>query len=516
MNIQILKVMMILLISLSSITTAQNFILTKSFTGSWYDPLNSGQGFLIEIIKNENQKKVLATWYTFDTEGNQMWLIGVGNIQGQQISLEMLLPQGGGFGSAHNSNNVISTAWGNVVISFSDCNTAVVNWDANLVGYENGSMPLTRLTKINNLNCTGGLSDELGDSAENFELVTNLNNTGLIPQASGEAKYEERPDRVEFSVEVEDLPIGIYNLLVEGENKGNINVVSLSNGAIKGEIEFRDPVEFGKFLLDFETLGKLIEVTQGTEVFLSSTIDNNGNNGNGTTNPNAPPFGNSEIEVALNNLGVYPIGKAEIELEQREDRVDFKVELEDIPIGFYQLRIAGNVEGNIEVIQNLLGQNEGELEFRNPVEPGKSILDFNPIDQLVEVLEGDVVLFSLVFTEDNGAPCSTPDCQANQLLDLEVELISSGLDADANGRIKYETRTDRKDLNVEIEDLPDGVYQLFIDGVSEASITVVNSEGEVEFRDPEEAGKLPLGFDPLNKLFEIKQGNQLYLSAILN
>mgnify|MGYP001820295272 CR=1 FL=1 len=47
-----------------------------------------------------------------------------------------------------------------------------------------------------------------------------------------------------------------------------------------------------------------------------------------------------------------------------------------------------------------------------------------------------------------------------------------------------------------------------------ASFDVSDDEVELEFRDPVEPGKLPLDFDPLNQLIEIKQSSDVYLSVV--
>jgi len=502
----------ILFISLSNISFAQNLIITKSFTGSWFDPDRSGQGFLLEVINSNDEKKALTTWFTFDNEGNQMWLIGLGEIQQQQITFDMRLTQGGAFGLAHDPNNVTSTVWGEVIISFIDCNTATVNWNPQVAGFTPGSLPLSRLTRINNLNCTGGLSDELGDMATTDDTRIDLNSTGLVAAASGKAKFRQRADRVDFSVEIEDLPLGIYNLEVAGDNKGQIEVIA-NGGIVQGEIEFRDPVEPGKILLNFDPRGQLIEVTQASQVFLTSILPDGGNN-TGGNNPNSPPFGDSRVTRSFDNTGVFPLAKAKAKLRQRSDRVDFSVEVEDTPLGFYDLMVAGNVVGNIEVIQQV-GGIEGEVEFRNPVEPGKILLDFNPIGQLIEIAQNGQVLFTMVFDTDNGNPNGNNPPPNNTPLELDIDMTNQGVDADADGKIDYRVRTDRRDLKVEIEDLDDDTYQLFVDQVFIVDIIVVNANGEVEFRDPVEPGKLSLDFDPLGKLFEIKKGSTIYLSAVL-
>ncbi len=530
-----IKLLCALCVPLCTAAQAQDFIVTKSFTGSWYQPALSGQGFLLEIAKSNNQKIGLLSWYTFDNAGNHMWLIGTGSISGQQIVFNMTETTGGRFGLAHDPASVSNSNWGTVTFNFTDCNNATVNWNPVASGFSNGSMQVVRLTNINNLVCTGGLSDDLGDVVSNTELLIPLNNTGLEPLASGKAKYEERADRVEFSVEVEDLTAGSYDLLVGGELKGSIEVVTIAGGT-EGEIEFRDPVEPGKILLDFDPRGQDIDVAQGGAVYLTSTIPGGGGNtpppGGGNTPPpgsgNPPPTGNSEIREFMSNTGVYPAGQAKLELEQRPDRVDFKVEIEDVPVGFYDFFVAGEMQGVIEVIASAAGV-EGELEFRNPVEPGKELLDFNPIGELVEVVQDGQVIFTHVFADGGTTPPpggggntpppggggNTPPPTGGTPTEIEVPLNNLGVDPDASGEIDYEVRDDRIDFKVEVEDLDDGSYELVVGNAVVTNIQVVAGEGEVEFRDPPEPGKLPLTFDPLGQEIKVQKDGVVYLSAVL-
>ncbi|MCB1581767.1 MAG: hypothetical protein KDI92_01805 [Xanthomonadales bacterium] len=257
----------------------------------------------------------------------------------------------------------------------------------------------------------------------------------------------------------------------------------------------------------------------------------------------------------MNNTGIYPLGEAKVKLEQRADRVNFDVEIEDVPVGFYDLNIGDETQGIIEVTQTPAGV-EGEIEFRNPVETGKELLDFNPLGKLITITQGPDTLFTLDFSsepgnggnngsdddcddnsssnddcdDDNGGQGSDDECDDHsndddcddngsggtappQLVDIDVDFNNTGADSDASGSVRYETRSDRRDFKIEVEDLNAGTYQLFVGGQSITSFNVSGAETELEFRDPVEPGKMPLTFDPLNKLVEIKQGNTVYLFA---
>ena len=53
-------------------------------TGSWFDPSHNGEGFLIEKL---NSELALVYWFTYDSNGNQAWIVGVGNITDQIFSV---------------------------------------------------------------------------------------------------------------------------------------------------------------------------------------------------------------------------------------------------------------------------------------------------------------------------------------------------------------------------------------------------------------------------------------------
>ena len=96
-----------------------------------------------------------------------------------------------------------------------------------------------------------------------------LANTGEIPDAEGEAEYEIDGDESEFEVEIENVPAGLYPLLVGGDGKGQIEVVE-DDGKFKGKLKFSDPQTADSELLNFDPRGEIVEVLQGDVVILES------------------------------------------------------------------------------------------------------------------------------------------------------------------------------------------------------------------------------------------------------
>lgn len=383
--------------------SADTVLVTRHFTGLWDQIEHESQGINLQIIDQADGSKVgVAYWFTYAADMESAWFLGVGPVDGNRI--DMVLYEGSGIGfledNAQGNDRIVEV--GSLEMEFSSCTQGTATFVTSLDGVGSGSFPVERFTDLFNTTCSGGVSD---DTPPNVALTEQR--IGLVParsgiSGSGHADFEERPDRTEFSVEVEDLPNGSYRILVGGVDRGEL-VVALG----VGETEFRSPVETGKVLLTFDPRGQEIEVhdaqgavlTSGDGVIDGGDDGNNGGGGDDGNNGGGIDFGSTLIEVELNNTGVYAQASGDAKLDPRDDRTDFSVEIEDVPVGSYTLRIGGAVVGTIEVVQLQDGSVEGEIEFRDPVEPGKVLLDFDPRGQQIDVLEGSTVVLETLFPE---------------------------------------------------------------------------------------------------------------------
>ncbi|MFT4569292.1 MAG: hypothetical protein ACI8TX_000496 [Hyphomicrobiaceae bacterium] len=322
--------------------------------------------------------------------------------------------------------------------------------------------------------------------------------TGLIPGASGDTRFRIKKGRTKFSVEIEDVPTGLYSLFVGGVERGVISVDALG----EGEIEFDSGDDDGDELaLDFDPRGEVIDITNGDGVVLSgdSTADVQG-----VTTCFA-----TETEVAIASTGADADGSSDARLRTKPDcDLDFEVEIEDVPVGIYDVVIDGIVRGSITVVDDGV-KVEGELEFdTDPDDPGELLLDFEPEGLLIEVIQGATTFFSGIFEAGNGII----DPGSCSLADIELPLINAGVHASAKGKARFRQESDcDADLRVEIEDVPLADYTLFTDGIERGTFAVVlidgEPEGQIEFdNDPDAAGELPLTFDPNGSLVEVKDG----------
>jgi len=120
-------------------------------SGAWFNPAQDGQGFIAEAVEDN---RVLVYWFTYDTNGEQMWMLGVGDVNdvGMQASIPMERASGGRFGDAFDPDSVVLESWGEVNFEFSACSQAFYDWEAP-PPYGSGGYELRRLTLLKNLSC---------------------------------------------------------------------------------------------------------------------------------------------------------------------------------------------------------------------------------------------------------------------------------------------------------------------------------------------------------------------------
>ena len=87
-------------------------------------------------------------------------------------------------------------------------------------------------------------------------------------------------------------------------------------------------------------------------------------------------------------------GKGKAKFWERVERVDFKVEVEDVvPDGVYTLRVCGDTDA-VEQFEMPVALGVGELEFRSPESDDKLNLNFDPRNCKIELLSGEVVVLT--------------------------------------------------------------------------------------------------------------------------
>ena len=124
--------------------------LPAGISGAWYNPQQSGHGFTIEVLSDT---RALMFWYVYDPAGNPVFLYIDGSIVGHAITGTAYAPRGMRFGQ-FNRADLQLPEWGTVRLDFSDCDHAVMRFDAIDPTYGAGAIALQRLTRILDSSCT--------------------------------------------------------------------------------------------------------------------------------------------------------------------------------------------------------------------------------------------------------------------------------------------------------------------------------------------------------------------------
>jgi len=139
--------------------------INAGISGSWYNPEQDGQGWVIEMISTN---QFLFYFYGYDDAGERTWLLGVidtDKIDGSTVTVETLRFSGMGFGGnfdpASKSNEVV----GSMTFEFNNCDTAMVSFIPSVSDLDAFMTNVQRLTSIASLECifsNGGQVDRMG------------------------------------------------------------------------------------------------------------------------------------------------------------------------------------------------------------------------------------------------------------------------------------------------------------------------------------------------------------------
>jgi len=94
------------------------FYITSGISGTWYDPVRDGEGFMIDV---EVEGRVLVSFYTYDTQGRQFWMIGDGVVDGDKVEIDFITTGGGIYGPEFDPQAVNRYPWGTGTFTFAGC-----------------------------------------------------------------------------------------------------------------------------------------------------------------------------------------------------------------------------------------------------------------------------------------------------------------------------------------------------------------------------------------------------------
>lgn len=402
--------------------SSDGMIVTRNFTGIWDQVDQQSQGLALQVVEQlDDSRRSVVYWYTYGSDRKTAWFIGIGDLVDDRIEFELFETTDVGFMQDVIPGSDPAQSIGHMTIVFESCESGVVTYETDNAEVGSGSFNIERLLEVMNTHCSGGISDDMYADGMFGEQRLGLTPAREGITGSGHARYEDYPGHMEFEVNVDGLPDGDYHLYVGMQDRGGITV----QGG-HGVVDFASPGEDGKRMMTFDPRGVKIEIHDDQGVMLS-TFDNsfeeddNGHHGDEDHNYDCefgPGSGHGggmgggmgdgmmdcvddgefiEIEADLENTDVLPGAKGDAEWKMNSERVEFSVEIEDLPVGSYTLKVGGIEVGIITAFTMHDSEVYGHIKFRDPETNGREHLDFEPRGQLIEVFQGLSVILKVEF-----------------------------------------------------------------------------------------------------------------------
>jgi len=239
-----LFILLLAVSALFSVSSASAFNVTPGMSGAWYDPSHNGEGYFLQIL---DDSQAVAFWFSYDKNGNQFWMFGVGDIEGSKITFSNLQSaRGGKFGPDFNPEDVEFPHWGTLEFDFSSCDAASVEYSGPSE-FGTGTLDVTRLTILWGLDCQG--NDSRPQSTGKGFLNGGFSGSWYDPTHDGEGFVVEILNEttamvIWFTYDTEGNPAWVFNT---GEIDGAtiiINDLLISSGGVFGPEFNPDDVVF--------------------------------------------------------------------------------------------------------------------------------------------------------------------------------------------------------------------------------------------------------------------------------
>jgi predicted CXXCH cytochrome family protein len=128
------------------------FTMDAGLNGNWWNGLDrNGEGVQVEVSDGGNGSLTfVATIYSYDDMGNQIFLIAVGTVNGDTVEVDVFITEGGLWGDDYDPSLVVESEWGSGTFTASSCEAMHMSLMPNAqfqgMGYTDLMYDLMRLT----------------------------------------------------------------------------------------------------------------------------------------------------------------------------------------------------------------------------------------------------------------------------------------------------------------------------------------------------------------------------------
>jgi hypothetical protein len=114
-------------------------------SGSWFEPDSSGQGFALQWMPDDS---AVVVWFTYDGEGEQQWMLGVGELEGDHLVFtDLESTRGGRFGEDFDPDQVQRLHWGELELELA-CNGGPARYSSDWPEFGSGDLQLVPLSRL--------------------------------------------------------------------------------------------------------------------------------------------------------------------------------------------------------------------------------------------------------------------------------------------------------------------------------------------------------------------------------
>lgn len=118
--------------------------------GNWAVVGHNGEGFLVDVTK---ANQLVVFWFTYDSDGNQVWLFGVADdFNGNSASMDLTRITGPSFGPDFDAGDRSDQLWGTLDVQFEDCDQGSVHYES-ITGFGTGDYDIERIYRSSQSIC---------------------------------------------------------------------------------------------------------------------------------------------------------------------------------------------------------------------------------------------------------------------------------------------------------------------------------------------------------------------------